>query len=119
MTSLLDFAPTILDIANVPIPDDCPADQPEAPDAPPAWPGRSLAQVLTGEDTSLASTALIEMDEDYLGFKMRTLVTQRYRLASYSGQEYGELFDLENDPNEFQNLWDDPASRNIRDELRL
>jgi hypothetical protein len=59
------------------------------------------------------------MDEDYLGFKMRTLVTQRYRLTCYSGLTCGELFDLENDPDEFQNLWDDPASRTIRDELRM
>ncbi|MDP6358207.1 MAG: sulfatase-like hydrolase/transferase [Planctomycetota bacterium] len=119
VTSLLDFAPTILDIAGLSIPENCPADHPEAPDAPHPWPGRSLARVLTGEDTSLESSALVEMDEDYLGFKMRTLVTRRYRLTCYSGLTCGELFDLENDPDEFQNLWDDPASRTIRDELRM
>jgi len=32
---------------------------------------------------------------------------------------YGELFDLENDPDELHNLWDDPASRPLRDALRI
>lgn len=59
------------------------------------------------------------MDEDYLGFKMRTLVTRRYRLTCYSGKPYGELFDLQEDPNELYNLWDDPSKKNTRDELRL
>ena len=119
VVSLLDFAPTILDMANVPTPLGPAPPQPEAPDAPPPWPGRSLLPVLTGTDTSTHSTALVEMDEDYLGLKMRTLVTRRYRLTCYSGQSYGELIDLEEDPDELHNLWHDPASRGLRDDLRL
>jgi len=124
VVSLLDLAPTILDMAGVPIPQGAVpqssgAQRPEAPGAPPAWPGRSLAPVLTGQDTSTEASALVEMDEDYMGFKMRTLVTERYRLTTYSGQPYGELFDLADDPRELQNLWDDPGHRSLRDELRL
>ena len=115
--SLLDFAPTILDMANTPIPEGFSPVEPEAPDAPPAWPGRSLAPVLTGADTNTDTSALVEMDEDYLGFKMRTLVTRRHRLTCYSGEEYGELFDLQEDPDELHNLWDDPASRELKHDL--
>ncbi len=50
---------------------------------------------------------------------MRTLVSQRYRMTCYSGQSYGELFDLDNDPEELYNLWNDPAHRRFRDDLRL
>ena len=32
----------------------------------------------------------------------------RYKLIVYHGHDIGELFDLENDPDEFDNLWDDP-----------
>ncbi len=117
--SLLDFAPTILDIAGVPIPAGDIPRSPEAPDAPSPWPGRSLVQVITGTDKSTDSTALVEMDEDYLGFKMRTLVTERYRLTCYSGQEYGELFDLHEDPDEYFNLWDTSKNKNLRDDLRI
>jgi arylsulfatase A-like enzyme len=117
--SLLDFAPTILDIAGIPIPEgDIPAES-EAPDAPHAWPGRSLLPILTGEDTPIDGTALVEMDEDYLGFKIRTLVTRTHRFTVYSGQSYGELFDLENDPDEINNLWNDPTHRRMRDDLHI
>ena len=34
---------------------------------------------------------------------------ERYKLVVYHGHDYGELFDLETDPDEFDNLWDDPA----------
>lgn len=117
--SLLDVAPTLLDIAGVPIPEGEAVSPPEAPKALSPWPGRSLVPILTGADTTADATALVEMDEDYLGFKMRTLVTPRYRLTCYSGQPYGELFDLQEDSNEFYNLWDDPACRALRDDLRL
>ncbi len=117
--SLLDFAPTVLDIAGVPIPEGELPGSTEAPGAPAPWPGRSLLPVLTGEDKSMDTTALVEMDEDYLGFKMRTLVTERYRLTCYSGQDYGELFDLHEDPDEYFNLWDKPEHQKLRDELRI
>jgi len=119
VVSLLDLAPTLLDMAGVAIPQGSVPEPLEAPGAPPAWPGRSLAPVLTGQDTSTDASALVEMDEDYLGFKMRTLVTERYRLTTYSGQPYGELFDFADDPRELQNLWDDPGHRTLRDGLRL
>jgi arylsulfatase A-like enzyme len=116
--SLLDMAPTVLDLANIPIPEgSIPAD-PEALEAPPALPGRSLVPILTGEDTETDTIALVEMDEDYLGFKMRTLVTQRYRLTVYSGEEYGELFDLHEDPYEENNLWSDPTQKQLCDNLQ-
>jgi arylsulfatase A-like enzyme len=119
VTSLVDFAPTILDIAGIPIPEGPTPEHTEAPGAPNAWPGRSLVPLLTGRNTSTDSTALIEDDQDYLGFRMRTLVTKRYRLTAYSGQPYGELFDFQEDPDEFRNLWDEPDYRSIRDELRI
>ncbi len=116
VVSLLDFAPTILDLAGVSI---VTPDRPETVIAPPALPGNSLLPILMKEDTNEDSCTLVEMDEDYQGFKLRTLVTQRYRLTVYSGQAYGELFDLQKDPQEYHNRWDDPAYRQLRDELHV
>ncbi len=119
VTSLLDFAPTILDIANVPQPEGFIPNIRETLNAPPAMPGTSLLPTLLGDCNLGDSSALVEMDEDYLGFKLRTLVTKNYRLTCYSGHEYGELFDLENDPDEYYNQWSNPDYDNIKCALKM
>jgi hypothetical protein len=45
--------------------------------------------------------------------------TKRYKLVVYHRNGLGELFDLETDPNEFENLWDDPVSAQIKSRLIL
>lgn len=117
--SFTDIAPTILELAGVPIPEGPTPPVPETTNAPPPWPGRSLVPILEGADTNCDTSALVEMDEDYLNVKMRTLVTERYRLTHYSGREYGELFDLQEDPEEYYNLWNRKEYRNLRNALRI
>jgi arylsulfatase A-like enzyme len=38
------------------------------------------------------------------------------RIPHYDGGE-GELYDVRNDPRQWDNLWDDPSRRRLRDEL--
>jgi hypothetical protein len=66
---------------------------------------------------AVRDAVLIENDEDYLGLRLRTLVTERYQLTMYGGQDYGELFDLEQDPGQLRNLWDSPEHQRIKAEL--
>ena len=76
---------------------------------PPPGSGRSLASLYTVEVTGAEGTALVEDDQDDLGLGLRTLITERYRLTNYAGQAYGGLFDLQEDPDQLHNFWDDPG----------
>jgi len=119
LASLLDVPPTILDLAGVPIPEGPTSS--EAPQQPPAWPGRSLVALLTGQADAVQDSVVIENDEDYLGLRLRTLVTPTHKVTTYTGHRgpgpYGELFDLANDPHELHNLWDSPAHATLRAQL--
>ena len=123
IASLLDFAPTILDLCGVPIPEGPRPVEPVVPPELPPWPGHSLRPILEGNEESLRDAALVENDAEYLGLRLRTLVTERYRLTWYvrmdcmRRQPYGELFDLQEDPQELHNLWDDAGYHSLRDEL--
>ena len=48
---------------------------------------------------------------------LRTYVDERYKLTVYREEDFGELFDLQEDPNELNNLWDDEESRGLKLEL--
>ena len=117
LASFLDFAPTILDLASVPIPEGPVPPERETPNEFAPWPGVSLAPLLRGEVGSMREAVLVESDEDYLGLRLRTLVTNTHKITAYPGRPYGELFDLQNDPGELHNLWDDPSSRSLRADL--
>jgi arylsulfatase A-like enzyme len=102
----VDLAATFCEIAGVKVPD---------------WSqGRSLPRAPGSERTSV----LTEWDCDYRGIttSMQSIyrdqvVCTRYRESSlYDGSE-GELYDLRNDPYQFENLWDDPARASLRADL--
>ncbi|HUS80962.1 MAG TPA: sulfatase-like hydrolase/transferase [Armatimonadota bacterium] len=119
LVSYLDFAPTIMDLAGVPMPEGVVPPEPEPEDLPPALPGISFAPQLRGEAGSPQDSVIVENDEDYLKLRLRTIVTDRYKLTVYPGQEYGELFDLQQDPGELRNLWNDPGSRDLKRDLQV
>jgi arylsulfatase A-like enzyme len=43
--------------------------------------------------------------------------TRDWKLVHYLDQPWGELYDLQSDPEEVHNLWDDPACAKVRQEL--
>ncbi|MEZ5593410.1 MAG: hypothetical protein R3F53_22945 [Gammaproteobacteria bacterium] len=41
----------------------------------------------------------------------------RYKSVVYHGLDLGEIYDLQNDPGEFDNLWDIPAAHELKCQL--
>lgn len=42
---------------------------------------------------------------------------KRYKVVVYHGTEFGELYDLEQDPDEFVNLWNDPKHSEVKNAM--
>ena len=49
--------------------------------------------------------------------RVHTLVDRRWRLSVFDGVEWGELYDLEADPGEYHNRWDDPTASEVKARL--
>ena len=78
----------------------------------------------TGEALPTGRDAvLIEENQQraYLGFdkpvRVRTLVTHTHRLSVFAQGAWGELYDLQADPGELDNLWDSPEAAALKLEL--
>lgn len=75
--------------------------------------GISLLGAINGSSGQLRDALVIEEEGQrvYMGFpsrvRVRTLVTERHRLSVYGGVDWGELYDLREDPHELVNLWGD------------
>jgi arylsulfatase A-like enzyme len=119
LISHLDFAPTILDLAGVSIPEGRIPPSPEAFMQREPWPGKSFAPILTGKKEKIQDSVIAENDADYLGLRQRTIITEDWHITCYIGETYGELFDLKNDPDQLFNLWDDPNNREIKRDLQI
>lgn len=122
LVSILDFMPTILELAGIEYP--CgpvkPWEEPfegkelytESP-----LPGKSLVPLLEGRKEELQESILVEDDDDIRKVNIRTLITKDYKITVYSDRTYGELFDRKNDPEERNNLWDDEQMKEVKQEM--
>jgi hypothetical protein len=52
---------------------------------------------------------VVETVDDPAGLREKTVVTATRKLSYYHNQPFGELYDLEKDPSELRNCWDDAA----------
>jgi arylsulfatase A-like enzyme len=86
--------------------------------------GKDMAPLLAN-GTALYDDVLVEEEGQRMGVglptraRVRSLVTDRYRLTLYDGVTWGELYDRETDPEESHNLWSAPAAQALRGELLL
>lgn len=110
LTQNLDFAETFLDFAGIEIPED--------------MQGKSMKPLLEGElGGEKFREALYYHYYDFPAFhmvkKMYGVRTDRYKLIHvYDDIDQWELYDLEKDPQELNNLIDDPDYQKIHTELK-
>lgn len=78
---------------------------------------------LLGDPALAPDTILVEEDSQrpMVGFpkpqRVRTLVSERWRMSVRYGEDWGELYDLQNDPMEIENVWADPAFSAVKAQL--
>lgn len=102
LVELVDIAPTLLDIAGI--------------EVPYYMQGKSLLPILegaVGDGYTHKDHVYSEYYYALLGSHDNVYATMyydgRYKLVVFHGEEVGELYDHERDPDEFHNLWDDEA----------
>ena len=120
LVELLDLSATLLDLAGVEIPE--------------YHQGHSLIPVLTGKESGdqLRQTTRCEYFDamgpnttggtgnfatDGAGSFATMYRNDRYKLIIYHSNDLGELYDLEEDPWEYHDVWDDPAHAEIKNRL--
>ena len=87
--------------------------------------GHSLCDTIADPTANPIPRTGLLIEEDALrpnfGFderpRVRTLVTQRHRLSLWLNSEWGEFYDLADDPHELTNLWDDPIASALKADL--
>ncbi len=116
LVELTDLAPTLAEIAGVDLP----------------WThGKSLMPILDGSAPEYNPRKYVRCEyydtlnmqtphgdpEEHVPSYATMYRDDRYKLVVYHGNDYGELYDLKNDPEEFRNLWEVPEMKEVRQEL--
>jgi len=108
MVQNLDFAQTFLEVAGV--------------EAPSDMQGESLVPLLTGNTGQWTRDAVYyhyyEYPAEHMVNRHYALVSEEYKLIHYYFDlDYWELYDRAKDPHELNNVYDDPAYAEIREDL--
>jgi len=100
--TLADFTPTILDLAGI--------------DTATTYTGRSLTPVLTDTATDWDNTFYSQLNGVELGYTQRIVATATHKYV-YNGFDFDELYDLESDPTEQNNVTNEAAYTDIKRDL--
>jgi arylsulfatase len=101
LVSLMDLGPTILEAAGI--------------ETPGYLEGRSLSPYFQGHHDEVRPREFVFCEDNY-----EVMMRGRdHKIVYYIGQEYGELYDLRQDPHELHNLWSSESHEALRTQLQL
>ena len=110
LVELTDIAPTLLEICGLPAPD--------------YMTGKSLLPILSGEHPPQRHRDFVRCEYidalDLPGGSAATMFFDgRYKFIRYHNHDLGELYDLQEDPGEFCDLWESAAHQRVKAGLAL
>ncbi len=108
LVELADIVPTLLDVVDLPMSENIH--------------GMSLRPILCGQADPGVHHDIVRCEyHDALDRPFASHANMirdgRYKLIVYHGHAIGELYDLQEDPHEFRNLWDEPSALSLKHEL--
>ena len=84
--------------------------------------GGTVPDYVASRDLSIyweSSSDVDDRDDVYMeAGGIHCIRDRRWKYAYYAGRDYGELYDLENDPAEKLNLWDSPDLRDLKKAMK-
>lgn len=109
LQGLIDMPVTSLAAAGIDVPLDM-----QGVDQTSVWKAGNNA---TKENSTRRDNVICEFRHQPTKVHMRSYIDDRYKLTVYRDQDYGELFDLEKDPKEVNNLWDSSEHQSLKCQL--
>jgi len=103
LQSLVDLAPSFLSWANMEVPRE--------------MTGLDQSEVWTGQSDLVRDHVTVENRHTEWTIHVKTYVEDRYKITVYHKRDYGEIFDLQDDPGELVNLWDRPDCQDLKARL--
>lgn len=100
LQGLVDLSPTFLGAAGIEVPG--------------LMQGVNQLPVWTGEAKAARDDVIVEFRHQPTALHLRTFIDERYKLTVYRDHEYGELFDLQTDPEERHNRWEDAGYADVK-----
>ena len=108
LQSLVDYAPTFLAAAGINPPPDSTGGM---RGVIAAMTGLDQTANWQGDESAAREHVIIENRHQPTTLHLKTYVGSRYKITLYFNRDYGEIFDLRNDPSESRNLWADESLR--------
>lgn len=104
LTNLVDLPRSFLSLAGAPLPQ--------------GTQGCDLGLLFKGETDSVREATWVELQATRAVYQ-QTLITEAHKIVIYRDSDFGELYALQNDPDQYHNLWNDTASASLKARLLL